>query len=1596
MKVQDNLFDISKNTWETALGSSLDSPRTLVLAFGAQEVLNKPAAIADLARTFPKSIVLGCSSAGEVHGTTVRDGSISVTVSQFEKTDLSFASCEVKSSSESFASGQQLAKKLKAARPKLRGVLILSEGLNVNGSELVRGLNSVLDDSIVVTGGLSGDGSRFQKTWVSVGDRVASNVIAAVGFYGDHVAIGHGSKGGWDRFGPERVVTKSEANVLYELDGKPALALYKEYLGEKAKDLPGSGLLFPLSMRSNTKDTKYLVRTLLAVDHEKNSMTFAGDIPQGFLVQLMKADFERLIDGAALASAMAQETANESSHQRAGDSLVLAISCVGRRLVLGERAEEEIEAVLDGFPQTGKAKVTGFYSYGEISPYATGQCDLHNQTMTLTVFSESSSTRTYSRGTPKIPLPPVPTPTNRPALRASGSAPRLDVSKLDALAGDVPKLFASPSATTTGNTNAPSHGGFQMASLGYSVTTKTWSAPSFPRLDSPRTLVLAFGAPEILDDPAPLRALNQAYPKSIIVGCSSSGEVHGTQIMDHSLAVSVSRFEKTELRLASISVRSATESFSAGQMLARKLVAEHPSLRGVLVLSEGLNVNGSELVRGLNGVLDDSIVVTGGLSGDGTAFKRTWVAIGGVPEQNLVVAVGFYGDHVLIGHGSKGGWDKFGHERVVTRSEGNVLYELDGKPALALYKEYLGPKASELPASGLLFPLSMRASASDEKHLVRTLLAVDHDKNSMTFAGDVPKGHLVQLMRADFDRLIGGASLAAASARAMQTKWTKESLILAISCVGRRLVLGDRTEDELEAVLQAFPGAEAKHLTGFYSYGELSPYGTGQCDLHNQTMTLTVIGESEAKVTYATNVGKSKAVQEIATIPPQHTVGDWDDPPTAELDRTSLQAAALPKELDSRSVPALAASDARLLPIESTRLPFQGTGAANVTIDRKMVGDVAIVSLRGKLSESFRGEELGRSLSGTVILDLAEVERITSFGVREWLNMIAASKGATIYAVRASEAIVNQLAMIRKFAGHATIVSFYSPYLCGACGASFERLWDLEDDVEALRTLNPKNAKCPSCEGVGRFDDDPLTYFAFTNAHLGSNVPANVRAITRTLVATLVPEQRDPIDKIIDGKLTRLRVQSKLTPDFRWPRIFDGLEGRVAIDLGGVGAIVHEGAHALLNAVSGLGDEVESVRFERAPQKFVDVYMQSDVSPRVSIASMTIDASCSACNAVRPTLVSGQEHEATLLQGALPTLRCRRCNGPLTIATPERLSALMRSSSIDLTPPPTGQYRLTDAMPPRSSQLPVAPAPASVAPAPAAPAPASPAHASGPSGATLLTGLVAAGAIAAALYFGLAKSGQRDAPAAVPSTIPVAVAAPSTSAVRESAEAELPPGWVERDFAIENGFVTIVGHAGNVASAEEGTRAARTEAIVELVKHIQADLSGPLAEFLSARAREDMKGQRDAIADRFVKQVGSFGVPERIDAYVRRRGTTQEFHGRYRISQEAYTKVLSYYKDTGAFSGIVVARVFPTLEAVAHTNAELVIVNLPKGRADLQGMRVGDYITAVDDKHPASPDAFARTALDAWNGIAIRGTLSIETEAGGAKKVSKLFKAPPN
>lgn len=364
-----------------------------------------------------------------------------------------------------------------------------------------------------------------------------------------------------------------------------------------------------------------------------------------------------------------------------------------------------------------------------------------------------------------------------------------------------------------------------------------WTGSGFlpdPRLREAQ-LVLVFGERRRLESPTLLAHLRAAYPGARIVGTSSAGEIAGHDVGEEGVVVTAARFERTRVGLVAIDMDSVAGSYEAGAFAARALPNE--GLAHVIVFADGIKVNGTELVRGLQQALPPGVAVTGGLAGDGDRFERTVVLADGPARPRTVVAVGLYGKAVRVSFGSRGGWDPHGGHRMITRAEGNVLHELDGVPALDVYRELLGDKAKGLPATGLLHPLMVTTKSGE---FVRTLLGVDEKRKALIFAGDVPQGTKTYFMRAENDRLVEGAQRAAIDA---QMELPGPKLALLVSCVGRRLVLEERTVEEVAAVAKVL--GEDTLLSGFYSYGEICPVARGaSCALHNQTMTITVIGET--------------------------------------------------------------------------------------------------------------------------------------------------------------------------------------------------------------------------------------------------------------------------------------------------------------------------------------------------------------------------------------------------------------------------------------------------------------------------------------------------------------------------------------------------------------------------------------------------------------------------------------------------------------------------------------------------------------------------------------------------------------------------------
>jgi len=369
----------TKNEGWEYLSENRPLKNPLVLVFGGRFELEKQEVIDDIRKEFPYENLVFGSTSGEIIGAHVFDTSIVVTAIEFEKSSFMVKTANIFDFDKN---AKNLGEKLMQELPKahLKHVFVLSEGSFVNGSALIEGIETSFNDKISLTGGMCGDGSRFEKTLASYQENPKEGEVIVIGFYGDSLEISFASFGGWSPFGPERIITKSDGNVLFEIDDLPALDLYSKYLGDKASELPQASLLFPLNVTPNGK-SKPVVRTILSINKENNSMVLAGDVPKGSKVQLMMASVDAIADGAYEAAKLAMEKRVNQPQ------LALLVSCIGRKLVMDQRVEEEIEEVINVIGK--QTSLTGFYSYGEMAPFhGETACELHNQTMTLTLISE--------------------------------------------------------------------------------------------------------------------------------------------------------------------------------------------------------------------------------------------------------------------------------------------------------------------------------------------------------------------------------------------------------------------------------------------------------------------------------------------------------------------------------------------------------------------------------------------------------------------------------------------------------------------------------------------------------------------------------------------------------------------------------------------------------------------------------------------------------------------------------------------------------------------------------------------------------------------------------------------------------------------------------------------------------------------------------------------------------------------------------------------------------------------------------------------------------------------------------------------------------
>ena len=628
---------------------------------------------------------------------------------------------------------------------------------------------------------------------------------------------------------------------------------------------------------------------------------------------------------------------------------------------------------------------------------------------------------------------------------------------------------------------------------------------------------------------------------------------------------------------------------------------------------------------------------------------------------------------------------------------------------------------------------------------------------------------------------------------------------------------------------------------------------------------------------------------------------------------------------------------------------LSGMIAAGVDIAARHVGAVEVVALSGRLTESFTGAAVGAAMRGVVVIDLANVDRVTSFGVREWLEMMnAARSGVTeLYLARLSEAIATQMGMIRSFAGPGKVASFHAPYLCDACGSSFRWLIDCERDGDALKNKALPPGKCPTCGNEGHLDDDE-GYCAFAIPYAGVPISAPVRAALDTLADAEASSAGDVVEKLVVGNVTRLRVRGTVDRSVRWKRVLDGLEGAVVLDF--QSPKVDSGASGgLAQALAAVGPEVTSIEIQACPLGVFEAIGAAPRAESLKISTVTLEGMCPSCNAGRSALVELTDLEASMRLGTPIKASCRRCNGALVFDAD--LEKRVRRSLGKVSEPPSVRAR---------SSRPVA------------------ARAAGASAGAKKPYVVVA-VVGALVLAGVVAIASR--PSATPGGSGVSPG-PSTTVDPTM------PAWAKLPVSRESGSVVLVGVSGPVETEREGLELAQADAIRRLVGAVLTEMpEGPVKAYAMSQSAGDTNRPMAtpellALASRFVRLVGTTATPERVDVAVKRLGERVQIYARYSLAEEGFRSAVSAYSRAVKLNGLTVATLFPLVAGPADQEHDLVVVQVD-GAARARGLAVGDRVLGVDGKPAQSLQSFSALTTKSKS-------YSLLVESGGVSKNVQL------
>ncbi|HET6612863.1 MAG TPA: hypothetical protein VFG83_12775 [Kofleriaceae bacterium] len=335
--------------------------------------------------------------------------------------------------------------------------------------------------------------------------------------------------------------------------------------------------------------------------------------------------------------------------------------------------------------------------------------------------------------------------------------------------------------------------------------------------------------------------------------------------------------------------------------------------------------------------------------------------------------------------------------------------------------------------------------------------------------------------------------------------------------------------------------------------------------------------------------------------------------------------------------------------------------AAKLTIEKLSDGGIQCLRFAGTIDEAFEGKKLASTVrADTLILDLGDVNKISSFGLREWTDFIKAVERniKQIYIVECTPKVVDQLNMVKNFAGRGLVYSFYAPYRCDDCDTDRTVLFQVDRDEEAIKSMRPPERPCGTCGHPEYLDEDPASFFSYLATQPHFELSPLVAGFLETNLKYSVSDspRRLQVEKHIEGQNTYLHLSGNLDGSFPREKISEGLEGTIVVDVSAIGSIDPAGAAEWRGFMAMTTPMVDHLYLLGCPPGFLErLTRPEDLSENVSVISFAMPYSCPKCATTSSRIVDLEEHYDIIKFATPPGMKCTDCKGAMTCVASESL-----------------------------------------------------------------------------------------------------------------------------------------------------------------------------------------------------------------------------------------------------------------------------------------------------------------------------------------------------